>query len=47
MKKKTQQNKRKIDDFFYQHKAWSQSEFVSNSQLCVDDDINPAREDWE
>lgn len=33
--------------FFYQHKAWSQSEFVSNFQLFVDDDISPARETQE
>ena len=43
--KKQKQILKKIDCFFYQHKAWSQSEFVSNCQLFVDDDISPAKED--
>ena len=43
--KKQKQNKRKLMAFFfYQHKAWSQSEFVSNYQLFVDDDISPEKE---
>lgn len=44
---KTKTKQKKLEGFFYQHKAWSQSEFVSNYQLFVDDDISPAREDQE